>query len=111
VIGCLCTAQEIVRANKLTPSEIDAALAELNQGLDAPWRLVDEKLEKEFRFPNFVAAFAFMTRAASPTWISAWRAALSRFRAPISGLTFLHHPRFPDPPFPARACNPHASPA
>lgn len=54
-----------MRANKLTPSEIDAALAELNQGLDASWRLVgDQKLEKEFKFPNFVAAFGFMTRVA-----------------------------------------------
>ena len=53
-----------MRANKLTPSEIDAALAELNQGLDAPWRLVDHKLEKEFKFPNFVTAFGFMTRVA-----------------------------------------------
>ena len=53
-----------MRANKLTQAEIDAALVELNQGLDAPWRLVDGKLEKEFKFPNFVAAFAFMTRVA-----------------------------------------------
>ncbi len=53
-----------MRANKLTASEIDAALVELNQGLDVPWRFVDQKLEKEFKFPNFVTAFAFMTRVA-----------------------------------------------
>ena len=53
-----------MRANKLTQAEIDAALAALNQGLDVPWRLVDQKLEKEFKFPTFVAAFAFMTRVA-----------------------------------------------
>ena len=69
-----------MRANKLTPSEIDAALAALNQGLDVPWRLVDGKLEKEFKFPNFVAAFAFMTRVAllaekqdhHPEWCNVW---------------------------------------
>jgi 4a-hydroxytetrahydrobiopterin dehydratase len=54
----------MMRATKLTSSEIDLALTALNQGLDAPWRLVDQKLEKEFKFPNFVAAFAFMTRVA-----------------------------------------------
>jgi 4a-hydroxytetrahydrobiopterin dehydratase len=53
-----------MRANKLTSSEIDAALAALNQSLSVPWQLVDQKLEKEFKFPNFVAAFAFMTRVA-----------------------------------------------
>ncbi len=53
-----------MRANKLTPPEIDAALGTLNQGLSAPWRLVDQKLEKEFKFANFVAAFAFMTQVA-----------------------------------------------
>ena len=53
-----------MRANKLAPPEIDAALAALNQGLSVPWRLVDQKLEKEFRFANFVAAFAFMTQVA-----------------------------------------------
>ena len=53
-----------MRANKLTQVEIDAALAALNQGLAVPWRLFDHKLEKEFKFPNFVAAFGFMTRVA-----------------------------------------------
>jgi 4a-hydroxytetrahydrobiopterin dehydratase len=53
-----------VRASRLTPSEIDAALASLNQGLRVPWRLSDQKLEKELRFPNFVAAFGFMTQVA-----------------------------------------------
>lgn len=53
-----------MRANKLSQAEIDTGLAALNQGLGAPWQLVDQKLEKEFKFPNFVAAFAFMTRVA-----------------------------------------------
>ena len=53
-----------MQAHKLTQAEIDAELAALNQGLDVPWQLVDQKLEKEFKFPNFVAAFAFMTRVA-----------------------------------------------
>jgi 4a-hydroxytetrahydrobiopterin dehydratase len=53
-----------LKANKLAHSEIEAALGTLNRGLEAPWRLVNQKLEKEFRFPNFVSAFAFMTQVA-----------------------------------------------
>jgi 4a-hydroxytetrahydrobiopterin dehydratase len=53
-----------VRADRLAPSEVDVALAALNQELDARWELVDGKLEKVFSFPDFVGAFAFMTRVA-----------------------------------------------
>jgi 4a-hydroxytetrahydrobiopterin dehydratase len=89
-----------MRANKLTQAEIDKALAELNRGLDAPWRLVDRKLEKEFKFPDFVAAFGFMTRVAlqaeklghHPEWFNVYgvvRIQLSTHEAGgISGLDF-----------------------
>ena len=49
---------------KLTEAEIADRLASLNAGLDAPWVLEAGKLHKGFRFPDFVAAFGFMTRAA-----------------------------------------------
>lgn len=49
---------------KLTDTEIADSLAALNAGLAGPWELVGGKLHKGFRFPDFVAAFGFMTRAA-----------------------------------------------
>ena len=44
---------------KLTPDALREALAELDD-----WSLVDGKLHREFRFPDFVSAFGFMTSAA-----------------------------------------------
>ncbi len=49
---------------KLTDAEIADGLGRLNAGLDTPWALEAGKLHKGFRFPDFVAAFGFMTRAA-----------------------------------------------
>lgn len=49
---------------RLTEAEIADRLAKLNAGLDAPWALEAGKLHKGFRFPDFVAAFGFMTRTA-----------------------------------------------
>ena len=49
---------------KLTDTEIADSLAKLNASLDVPWEFVAGKLHKGFRFPDFVAAFGFMTRAA-----------------------------------------------
>lgn len=49
---------------KLTDAEIADGLARLNAGLEVPWQLAAGKLHKGFRFPDFVAAFGFMTRAA-----------------------------------------------
>ena len=43
----------------LVGSELDDAVATLNG-----WSVVDGKLHKEYRFENFVQAFAFMTAAA-----------------------------------------------
>ena len=64
-------------AARLTPAERDAALADLPR-----WRW-DEKadaLRREFRFDDFGAAFAFMTRVAlhaqtvdhHPDWSNSW---------------------------------------
>jgi len=44
---------------RMDHAEVEAAIA----GLDG-WRLVDEKLYREFRFDNFVEATGFMMRAA-----------------------------------------------
>lgn len=46
--------------NKLVEGEqLDARLSELDG-----WSVADGHLYKEFRFPNFTGAFAFMTRSA-----------------------------------------------
>lgn len=47
------------RPAKLSETEIAAALAKLPQ-----WKLLGGKLHREYKFPDFVAAFAFMTGAA-----------------------------------------------
>ncbi len=46
-------------AEKLTDSEVEKALT----GLDG-WSLVNGKLNRDFKFTNFVEAFGFMARAA-----------------------------------------------
>ncbi len=45
--------------SRLTPAELTAALAELDG-----WSLDQDKLHRVFRFPDFRAAFAFMTSCA-----------------------------------------------
>ncbi|MBK7949481.1 MAG: 4a-hydroxytetrahydrobiopterin dehydratase [Deltaproteobacteria bacterium] len=47
------------RPKALAASELEARLAAL-----PGWSLVDGKLHRDFRFPDFVEAFAFMTAAA-----------------------------------------------
>src|SRR5271157_627543 len=44
---------------KLSPPEIEAALARL-----PGWKLVDARLHREYRFPDFIHAFGFMATAA-----------------------------------------------
>src|SRR6476660_2512720 len=46
-------------AQKLTPAELEAALKALNG-----WSIENEKLHREYRFPDFAHAFGFMTTAA-----------------------------------------------
>lgn len=45
--------------DKLSPTELQSALADLSD-----WRVVNEKLHREYRFPDFMHAFGFMTTAA-----------------------------------------------
>lgn len=49
---------------KLSDAEVADALAMLNAPLAEPWQIEGGALRKRFRFPDFVAAFGFMTRAA-----------------------------------------------
>jgi 4a-hydroxytetrahydrobiopterin dehydratase len=46
-------------AQKLTPEALDTALKELTV-----WSIQNDKLHREYRFPDFAHAFGFMTIAA-----------------------------------------------
>ncbi len=48
----------------LTTTEIETALATLNQKCAATWTIEEGKLYRAFKFPNFIAAFGFMTQVA-----------------------------------------------
>jgi 4a-hydroxytetrahydrobiopterin dehydratase len=49
----------IMSKEKLTEMEINAAIAKLPE-----WKVVNGKLNRAFKFDNFVQAFAFMTKVA-----------------------------------------------
>ncbi len=51
-------------AQALDKARIDAELRSLNDLADGAWAIADGKLHREFRFGNFVEAFAFMTASA-----------------------------------------------
>jgi 4a-hydroxytetrahydrobiopterin dehydratase len=44
---------------KLSQTELDTAIAQLSE-----WKLVNNKLNKAFKFKDFVTAFGFMTKVA-----------------------------------------------
>lgn len=81
------------RPQKLTATEIDAALA------DRPaWKVEDGKLHRTFVFADFVTAFAFMTRAAfaaerlnhHPDWSNVWsKVSVSLWTHDAGGITSL----------------------
>lgn len=48
----------------LSQSAIETALQELIKKSDMSWSIKEEKLYKEFKFSDFVAAFGFMTQVA-----------------------------------------------
>jgi 4a-hydroxytetrahydrobiopterin dehydratase len=50
----------MARAPRLTPEQVTSALSEL-----PGWKAVDEKLHREYRFPDFTHAFGFMAAAAT----------------------------------------------
>jgi 4a-hydroxytetrahydrobiopterin dehydratase len=39
-------------------------LKELNSGSENLWSVKEDKLNREFKFPNFILAFGFMTKVA-----------------------------------------------
>ena len=43
----------------MTEKEVTAEISQLSD-----WKVVEAKLHREFKFPNFVEAFAFMTKVA-----------------------------------------------
>ena len=45
-------------------SVIETSLKELNNGSEKLWSVKEEKLNREFKFPNFILAFGFMTQVA-----------------------------------------------
>lgn len=47
------------KKEKLTDKELNAAIAKLPE-----WKVVDGKLNRAFKFDDFVQAFAFMTKVA-----------------------------------------------
>jgi 4a-hydroxytetrahydrobiopterin dehydratase len=49
---------------RLDAAAIDHALRELNAGAASPWQICQGKLNKEFRFRDFVEAFGCMAKAA-----------------------------------------------
>jgi 4a-hydroxytetrahydrobiopterin dehydratase len=49
---------------RLNQDEIDTSLESLNKESSEPWEIIDNKLYREFVFPNFVSAFGFMAQVA-----------------------------------------------
>jgi 4a-hydroxytetrahydrobiopterin dehydratase len=45
-------------------SVIETSLKELNKASENLWSVEEEKLYREFKFPNFILAFGFMTQVA-----------------------------------------------
>lgn len=81
------------RPTPLTADEITAALAAL-----PGWEVVDGKLQRSFRFPDFITAFGFMTRAAlvaekldhHPNWSNVYnRVEVTLWTHDTGGLTSL----------------------
>lgn len=48
----------------LSPNAVTIALTVLNKRTPSPWAITNDCLCKTFTFPDFTAAFAFMTRVA-----------------------------------------------
>ncbi len=53
-----------MKRERLDAAAIDEALRELNAGAAERWQVCQGKLNKEFRFKDFVEAFGFMTKVA-----------------------------------------------
>lgn len=51
--------------NKLSNTEIETKIQSLNVGIEGLWIIKNERLNKSFKFNNFVNAFDFMTKVAA----------------------------------------------
>ena len=68
-------------SSRLSDTEIEAHLSELNRGTDPVWELREQKLAKTFQFKDFVTAFGFMAEVAliaermnhHPEWFNVYR--------------------------------------
>jgi 4a-hydroxytetrahydrobiopterin dehydratase len=49
---------------RFSQSETELSLKVLNNGPEKLWSIKEGKLHREFKFPDFVAAFGFMTKVA-----------------------------------------------
>jgi 4a-hydroxytetrahydrobiopterin dehydratase len=49
---------------KFSQNAIEISLKELNKNSDKAWVIKEDKLHREFKFPDFVSAFGFMTKVA-----------------------------------------------
>ena len=56
--------QRCVSADGSTPGLGPDEVARLSTGLDPAWRVLDDRLVREFAFPTFAAAFGLATRIA-----------------------------------------------
>ncbi len=63
---------------------IETSLKELNNGSENLWSVKEKKLYREFKFPNFILAFGFMTQVAilaekadhHPEWFNVYNSCL-----------------------------------
>jgi 4a-hydroxytetrahydrobiopterin dehydratase len=77
---CTCKREFAMTAEKLSAAEIDERIAVLNNHPTEPWAVDGDAIAKTFRFADFHAAFAFMTRVAlvaekidhHPDWKNVW---------------------------------------
>ena len=49
---------------KFSQSAIEISLKELNKNSDNAWVIKEDRLHREFKFPDFISAFGFMTKVA-----------------------------------------------
>ena len=49
---------------KFSQSAIEILLKELNKNSDNAWVIKEDRLHREFKFPDFISAFGFMTKVA-----------------------------------------------
>ncbi len=56
--------QEAKMVEVCSQSVLNSSLIELNEQSEGAWSIHDGKLHREFNLPDFVSAFAFMTKVA-----------------------------------------------